>query len=176
MFRIVNVDSIHTTLLTIPFIRISLSMLVYYVFALCFAIEGGYSIPSVGFTDTRSGVMFALVLSRDLGLVDTGLRGQSGWYQGENEAYSLATYGARWFITKHAWRVAPVLDIGVDYVQRSINSNKEQGPAMTYGLGFAINIPSGQMRVSPVFFYEGITDSKRHGGFIGMKLGIAYAF
>jgi hypothetical protein len=170
------VDPVYTTVLTTPSIRISLGMLWYYMFALCFAVEGGYSIPSVGFTDIHSGVIFALAVSRDLGFVDTGLRGQAGWFQGENEAYGLATYGMRWFFTKNAWRVAPVLDIGIDYVQRSINGYKEQGPAMTYGLGIAINIPSERMRVSPVFFYEGITDIKRQGGFIGMKLGVAYAF
>ena len=149
-------------------------MLLYYIFTFAFAIEGGYSIPAVGFTDTHSGAVFSLAASRNLGFVDAGVRSQVGYYQGENRAYSLATYGIRLFFTRHSWRVAPVLDIGADYVKRSINDIGEQGIAMTYGIGFTINIPSERMRVSPVFFYEGITDVKRHGGFIGLKLGVAY--
>jgi len=151
-------------------------MLLYYMFALTCAIEGGYSIPSVGFTDTHSGVVCALMVTHDLRIIDTGLRGQVGFYPGKNPAYSMTTYGVRWYVTKHAWRVSPVVEVGSDYVYRSIDDDKEQGLTLTYGLGLAINIPLEKMRVYPTFFYEGITDLKRHGGFLGMKLGIAYEF
>jgi hypothetical protein len=151
-------------------------MLLYYMFALTCAIEGGYSIPSVGFTDTHAGVVCALVVSHDLRILDTGVRGNIGYYPGKNRAYSLSTYGVRVYATKHTWRVAPILDLGVDYVYRTIDNDQEKGPAFTYGLGLVINIPLERMRVYPAFFYEGITDFARHGGFLGMKLGIAYAF
>ena len=88
----------------------------------------------------------------------------------------MSTYGVRCFFTKHRWRVAPVLDIGTDYVYRSLNGQKESGWAFVYGIGMVINIPAESMRVFPTFFYEGITDGARHGGFLGMKLGIAYEF
>jgi hypothetical protein len=163
-----------TIVLTMLLNRISLSMLLYYLFTLAVGIEGGYSIPSVGFTDTKSGAMCAILASHDLGILDTGLRCQVGYYQGDNEAYNLVTYGVRLYFAKHAWRVSPVFDIGIDYVDRSIGNAEEKGPAMTYGLGLAINIPSERMRVYPLFFYEGITDIKRHGGFLGLKLGVVY--
>lgn len=151
-------------------------MLVYYIFALAGAIEGGYSIPSVGFTDLHSGVMCAIVVTHDLRIIDAGVRGQVGYYPGRNPGYTMTTYGVHWFITKHAWRVSPVLDIGADYTYRSLHGNSEKGWALIYGIGMVINIPAQRMRVYPTFFYEGITDGARHGGFIGMKLGVAYEF
>jgi hypothetical protein len=134
-------------------------MLLYYIFALTFAVEGGYSVHSVAFTDTRSGAVGAVAVSHDLGFIDTGVRGQIAWYQGDNEAYSMTSYGVRWFVTNYEWRVAPVVDIGADYIVRAINNVREHGSAMTYGLGLVVNIPAERLRVSPVFFYAGITDS-----------------
>ena len=146
------------------------------MFALTCAIEGGYSIPSVGFTDTHGGVVCAFVVSYDLHVFDTGAQARIGYYPGKHTAYNLSTYGMRVYFTKHAWRVAPIVDLGVDYVYRTIDESQEKGPAFTYGFGLVVNIPLERMRVYPVFFYEGITDIARHGGFLGMKLGITYEF
>jgi hypothetical protein len=120
--------------------------------------------------------MCALAVSYDLRVIDTGVRGQVSFYPGKNPGYTMTTYGVRCFFTKQRWRVSPVLDIGADYLYRSLNEHRESGWIFIYGIGMVINIPAESIRVSPTFYYEGATDGARHGGFLGIKLGIAYEF
>ena len=149
-------------------------MLLYYIFTLMIGVEGGYGMPAVGFTDTHAGPGIVVLASHDLRLIDVGLSLQVGYYQGKHEAYALSTYGARVQFSKHAWRVAPIVEIGADYMGRMIKNSSEYGSAFTYSLGIAFNIPADRLRVYPKFYYEGITDIETHAGFLGMRLGIAY--
>lgn len=144
------------------------------LFAFSIGIEGGYSIPAVGFKDISAGTSFSLVAERSMGIVDVSLAGQTSFYSGTNAAYHLNATGVRLGIQKSNWPISPVMAIGIDHISRDLNGNRETGFVSVYSLGFIINLHFNQLHVYPKFFYDGLTDMKAHAGFIGMKLGFGY--
>lgn len=148
-------------------------MILYFLVALSLGVEGGYNLP-VGFDNLESGPGFAVFVSRDFGITNIALSLETNFYRGKNSAYSLNSYGFRLGFNKSNWLFSPAIDLGADYINRKINAAKETGYAVMYGLGFLINFHVEQLRISPKFYYSGLTDFKSHAGFIGLRIGISY--
>jgi hypothetical protein len=151
-------------------------MIVLMLVSLTLGFEGGYAAPATGFEDISSGVTFSLYSLQRAGFVDIQLGMQITSCRGEHTGYALNTYGVRTWLAKQTWRFSPEISIGVDYVHRTLAQASETGYAFTYGLGMLINIRYNVLRLYPKVFYEGITDFRDSGGFIGIALGVGYEF
>ncbi len=136
--------------------------------------EGGYVAPAVQFTNLNSGVVFSFFVQQSCKPGDVALSFQTAFYTGDNRQYALNAYGVRLGLSKNTWRFSPVAEIGVDYLTRSIGNTSESGYAFTYTLGLLWNLEKEKLRFYPKVYYEGMTDFKEHGGFIGFKVGFAY--
>ncbi len=160
--------------LTSTFSHILLAMLLYILISLSVGIEGGYNEPALGFNNIKSGAVFTLFASRHSRLADVTFSIGTGFHVGDNPSYSLDSYGLRCGLSKNNWLFSPVLEFGADYLRRTIHNAKESGYGFTYTIGLVINFRYERLRLYPKFYYEGITDFKEHGGFIGTKLGNSY--
>ncbi len=160
--------------LTYPFSHILLAMLLCILIALSVGIEGGYNEPALGFNNIKSGTAFTLFMNRHLRLADVTLSIGTGFHTGDNPSYSLDSYGLRCGLSKNDWLFSPVIEFGADYLRRTIHNANESGFAYVYTIGLVINFRYERVRLYPKFYYEGLTDFKEHGGFIGTKLGIGY--
>lgn len=149
-------------------------MICLFLFSLTLGIEGGYMAPAVEFSNINSGVVFSIFTQRHTKRGDVALSFQTTFYAGDNERYSMNSYGMRLGWSKNAWRFSPVIEIGGDYLNRSIGDASESGYAFTYGIGLLWNLKKEKLRFYPKVYYEGLTDLKEHGGFVGFKLGFAY--
>jgi hypothetical protein len=149
-------------------------MLVCMLFTFSIGIEGGYSIPAVGFKNISAGTSFSIVAVRSMSIIDVTLAGQTSFYTGNNSAYHMNATGVRLGMQKSNWPISPVLAIGVDHISRDLNQNREAGFVAAYSLGFIINLHIDQLHIYPKFYYDGLTDMKVHAGFIGLKLGVGY--
>lgn len=144
--------------------------------SLTLGFEGGYAAPATGFENISSGMTFSLYSLHHAGFVDVQVGMHIASYRGEHTGYSLNTYGLRTWFVKQAWRFTPEISVGVDYVHRTLAQAQETGYAFTYGLGLLINFRYGVLRLYPKVFYEGITDFRDSGGFVGIALGVVYEF
>jgi hypothetical protein len=149
-------------------------MLCLVLLSLTIGIEGGYAAPALEFKDINSGVVFSLFTQRRTTRGDIALVFQSAFYTGDNERYSLTSYGVRIGLSKNAWRFSPVIEIGGDYLSRAVGDASESGYAFTYGIGLLWNLRKDKLRFYPKVYYEGLTDLKEHGGFLGFKMGFTY--
>jgi hypothetical protein len=149
-------------------------MFLYMLVALSIGIEGGYNIPAVGFENINAGTVFSIFADRNVGFIDLKLSAQTAFYTGDNPSYSFTTTGLRLAVYKKNWPVSPIMAVGGDYVGRSLNQSNETGFGAAYTLGFLLNFKVNQLHIYPEFYYDGLTDGKKHGGFIGMRIGIAY--
>jgi len=149
-------------------------MICLFLLSLTIGIEGGYMAPAVEFNNINSGVVFSIFTQRHTKRGDVALSFQTSFYAGDNERYAMNSYGMRLGWSKNAWRFSPVIEIGGDYLNRSIGDASESGYAFTYGIGLLWNLKKEKLRFYPKVYYEGLTDLKVHGGFIGFKLGFAY--
>jgi hypothetical protein len=86
----------------------------------------------------------------------------------------MNSYGLRLGVSKNAWFISPVVELGVDYLTRSLGGGSESGFAFDYMIGALWNMRKEKLRFYPKVYYEGMTDLKEHGGFIGFKMGFAY--
>ncbi len=154
--------------------HISYSMLIYFLISLSVGIEGGYNSPAVGFNDIHSGVALTVFVSHHGGVADVTFSLGTTFHSGDNTSYSLTSYGLRCGFSKNNWLFSPIIEFGGDYANRKIHDAHESGYAFNYALGLLVNFHKEKMRIYPKVYYEGITDFKEHGGFIGAKLGIAY--
>jgi len=144
--------------------------------SLTLGFEGGYATPATGFEDISSGITFSLYSLHRTGFVDIQMGMHITSCRGEHAGYSLNTYGVRTWFVKQAWRFTPEITIGVDYVDRTLAQASETGYAFTYGLGMLVNFRYSAVRLYPKIFYEGMTDFRDSGGFIGIALGVGYEF
>lgn len=149
-------------------------MFLYFLVMISIGVEGGYNIPAIGFNNLESGVAFAVFANHHLRIADASLLIGSSFYTGQNDSYFLNSYCVRCGFSKNNWRFSPFLEFGGEYMKRELGGAEETGLALSYAVGFLINFQSNNLRLYPKFFYEGLTDFKGHGGFVGMKLGIGY--
>ncbi len=149
-------------------------MFLYILFALSVGVEGGYNIPAVEFENINAGTVFSVFADRKMGFVNLKLSVQTAFYTGDNPSYSFNTTGLRLAVYKKNWPASPILAIGGDYVSRSLEQNKETGFGAAYTMGFLFNFRVNRLHIYPEFYYDGLTDQKKHGGFIGMRIGIGY--
>lgn len=149
-------------------------MFLYVLISLTVGIEGGYNEPALGFKNINSGTTFTLFMNRHWRIADVTLSIGTGFHIGDNPSYSMDSYGLRLGLSKDNWLFSPVLACGADYLRRTISDAKEVGYAFIYTIGLSINFRYERVRLYPQFYYEGLTDFKEHGGFIGTRLGIGY--
>lgn len=149
-------------------------MLLCMLVALSIGIEGGYNIPAVGFENINAGTVFSIFADRNMGFIDLKLSAQTAFYTGDNPSYSFNTTGLRLAVYKKNWPVSPIMAIGADYIGRSLSQSSETGFGAAYTLGVLLNFKVNHLHIYPEFYYDGLTDGKTHGGFIGMRIGIAY--
>jgi hypothetical protein len=149
-------------------------MLLYALIALSVGIEGGYNLPAARFDNLNSGPALSIFMSRDFSIADLALSLETDFYRGKNSAYSVNFYGIHVHTFKSTWRFSPVIEFGAEYMTRTLNAEKESGYVFTYGIGLVINFTVDRLRIYPKLCYDGVTDFKKHAGFIGMKIGIAY--
>jgi hypothetical protein len=149
-------------------------MLLYVLITLSVGVEAGYNFPAVGFDNLNSGPVLNMFVSRDFGVADLALSLKTDFYHGRNNAYSVNFYGIRVHTFKSTWRFSPVIEFGTDYMMRTLNAGKESGYVFTYGVGLVINFTVDRLRIYPKLCYDGVTDFKKHAGFLGTKIGIAY--
>ncbi|MDH4210024.1 MAG: hypothetical protein OEV79_01040 [candidate division WOR-3 bacterium] len=149
-------------------------MILYMLFAFSIGIEGGYDLPAVGFKDINTGSVFSLTAGRKVGIVDAALSLQASFYSGDNPGYSMSTLGFRLGFYKKNWPLSPVFSIGSDYVIRNLDEASENGFAAAYAIGLLFNFKVERLHVYPKISYEGLTDMKKHAGFISLRLGISY--
>jgi hypothetical protein len=151
-------------------------MIVLLFISLTLGVEGGYTTPATGFENISSGMMFSLYSLHRTGFVDVQLGMHIASDRGEHTGYSLNTYGLRAWFVKQSWRFTPEISVGVDYMHRILAQAGETGYAFTYGLGMLINFRYDVLRLYPKIFYEGMTDFRDSGGFVGIGLGVGYEF
>ena len=144
--------------------------------SLTLGFEGGYVTPATGFESISSGMVISLYSLHRAGFVDMQLGLHVASNGGEHTGYTLNTYGVRTWFVKQSWRFSPEISFGVDYVHRTLAQAGETGYAFTYGLGMLINFRYNVLRLYPKIFYEGMTDFRDSGGFVGIGLGVAYEF
>lgn len=151
-------------------------MIVLMLISLTLGFEGGYATPANGFEDISSGIIFSMSSIHRAGALDMrlGVHGMSN--RGEHSGYSLSTYGLGAWMFKRSWRFSPEIFIGVDYVRRTLGQAAESGYAVTYGAGMLVNFRYDVLYLYPKVFYEGMTDFRDSGGFVGIMLGVAYEF
>jgi hypothetical protein len=149
-------------------------MLLYILIALSVGIEAGYNFPSVGFDNLNAGPVLNIFVSRDFGIADLALSLETDFYHGKNNAYSVNLYGVRVHTFKSTWRFSPTIEFGAEYITRNLNAAMESGYVCTYGVGILINFTVDRLRIYPKLCYDGVTDFKKHAGFLGAKIGIAY--
>ena len=150
--------------------------MLYFLIALSLGLEGGYSMPAVGFNDLNSGITFSLYTNRHFQIVDLSLGMGLSYYTVENSSYSLYFYDLDIGLSKHNWLFSPVLEFGPEYTQRKLGDSDESGFALSYSFGALVNIYFKDLRFYPKFYYKGVTDGQTHAGFIGAKLGVGYGF
>jgi hypothetical protein len=150
--------------------------MLYFLIALSVGVEGGYSMPAVGFKDLNSGITFSLYVNRHFQVVDLSLGAGMSYYTVENSAYTLYFYDLDIGFTKKNWLFSPAIEFGPEYTQRKHSHSDESGMAFYYSFGFLVNIYSDNLRFYPKFYYKGTTDGQTHAGFIGAKLGVGYDF
>ncbi len=144
--------------------------------SLTLGFEGGYATPAIGFENISSGIVFSLYSLHRTGFADMQLGLHIASHHGEHDGYTLNTYGVRSWFVKQSWRFSPEVSIGVDYVHRTLAQATETGYAFTYSIGMLLNFRYNVMRLYPKVFYEGVTDFRDSGGFIGIALGVGYEF
>lgn len=149
-------------------------MFVFMLVSLSIGIEGGYSIPAVGFENISTGTSISLCTDRNMGIVDLTLSVQTSFFTGDNPSYTLNTTGLRIGVYKNNWPISPVLAVGGDHISRGLKQSNETGFAAAYTIGALINFKINQLRIYPKMYYDGVTDFKEHAGFLGLKIGIAY--
>jgi hypothetical protein len=142
--------------------------------AISIGIEGGYDIPAVGFQNIGTGTTVSLFADRNMGIVDLTLSVQTSFFTGDNPSYTLNATGLRLGMYKGNWPVSPVLAVGGTYINRGLNQSSETGFAAAYTIGALINFKINRLRIYPKVYYDGLTDFKEHGGFLGLRIGIAY--
>ncbi len=149
-------------------------MLLFFLISISLGVEGGYNQPAVGFNNIKSGSAFSLFVNQHWRVTDVTLSIGTVFHTGDNPSYSLDTYGLRCGFSKNNWRFSPIIEFGTDYLRRTIHDAKEFDYVFIYTIGLVINFHHEKLRLYPKFYYDGITDFKEHGGFIGAKLGIGY--
>ncbi|MEO0184769.1 MAG: hypothetical protein ABIL22_05270 [candidate division WOR-3 bacterium] len=152
-------------------------MIVLFIIGLHFGIEGGMNQPVMGFDYTLNNgtCIKAYIGKQDLNHnVHLNLTLNGSYYKGKNTGYSLSTYGLGLMIRKIPWRVAPYVELGINYISRELDKNKEWGIGAAYNLGFLLNFYYEKINIYPALYYEGVTDFKAHAGSFGVKLGIGY--
>lgn len=137
-------------------------------------IEGGYSLPAVGFSHLKSGTALTLFVTRHFHIADLTLSAETSFFSGENPSNSINFFGLRCGFQKNNWLISPVIEFGADYGKHEIKDAKESGYALDYNFGLLVNFQINRMRIYPKLYYQGLTDLKVHAGFIGIKLGIGY--
>ncbi|HEC79439.1 MAG TPA: hypothetical protein ENI34_09940 [candidate division WOR-3 bacterium] len=151
-------------------------MLLYLLLVASVGVEGGYSLPAVGFHNIESGVTFSVFVNHHFKISDLSVYVDNSFYSGKNGSYSVSLYGMHCGFSKNNWRLSPLITFGADYLSRRIDGAGEDGFAFAYSLGFLLNFHSDNLRVYPLFCYKGLSDFKTHAGFIAIKLGVAYDF
>ncbi|MEO0156980.1 MAG: hypothetical protein ABIL07_07690 [candidate division WOR-3 bacterium] len=152
-------------------------MVIVFIISMHFGIEGGINQPIIGFDYTLNNgtIVKAYIGKQDLNHnVHLNLTLTGSYYQGKNTGYSFSKYGLGIMIRKIPWRIAPFGEMGIDYVSRELNKNKEWGVGFSYTIGFLVNFYYENINVYPAFYYDGVTDFKIHAGNLGIKLGIKY--
>jgi hypothetical protein len=146
------------------------------VAGLSIGIEGGTDLPVSGFEDLNSGAVFRVFAGKHAGPININIAFESTYHAGENPGYGVTDYGLRLVLGKSGWRFSPLAELGLDHISRTINNSSENGTVLSYAAGFLIAFKAGSIQIFPKFYYAGLTDSRRHAGFLGMKLGIGYEF
>lgn len=149
-------------------------MFVYMLVAISIGIEGGYNIPAVGFQNIHTGTTVSLFADRNMGIADLTLSVQTSFLTGDNPSYTLNATGLRLGMYKGNWPISPVLAVGGDYINRGLNQSSETGFAAAYTIGALVNFKINRLRIYPKVYYDGLTDFKKHAGFLGLRMGIAY--
>ncbi len=152
-------------------------MVILFIIGFHFGIEGGINQPVIGLDNTLDNgtSVKAYIGKQDLNHnVHLNLALSGLYYKGKNIGYSFSTYGVSLMIQKIPWRIAPYTEIGIDYISRELDKNKEWGIGFNYTLGFLVNFYYENISIYPGFYYDGITDFRSHAGSLGIKLGIGY--
>jgi len=152
-------------------------MIIAFLISIHFGVEGGVNKPVFGFDYTlnRGTIIKAYIGKQDLNHnVNLNFSLSGSYYQGKNTGYSFSKYGLGLMIQKIPWRIAPYGELGLDYISRELNKNKEWGIGFSYTFGFLLNFYYENLNIYPVLYYDGVTDFKDYAGSLGIKMGIRY--
>jgi len=149
-------------------------MWLFFLTSFSIGVEAGLNQPALGFEDLRVGNSACLLITKEYKFFDLSLGLENSFYRGENLGYSLNFFGPMVSLSKRGWRYSPVIEFGGKYIYRSYRSSREIGGSLNYALGFRINFKFEKLMLYPKFYYEGVTDFRKSGGFLGVKLGIGY--
>lgn len=149
-------------------------MLCYALFCLSAGIEAGLHQPVIGFNDLRPGVALSIQAVTAIPRADLQAEFRAAFHEGLNRGYSVTLYGLRLGLTRNRWLVAPDVRFGFDYLKRELNPGHETGLAFGYTAGVRGAFRHGLLTIHPALLYEGLTDFKRHAGFIGLRLGVTH--
>src|SRR4030042_972152 len=151
-------------------------MITLICFCMAINIDGGYETPIVGFKDISHGVNVGIGLETKVAFFDMAPGLRMDYYPGDNTRYSIMNYELITAAYKASWVVSPYIGFGGSYLKRSLTDNAEIGYAFIYRGGGQLKISKSPVNIFLRLLYNGLTDFKSYGGFIGYQIGFSYNF